>query len=117
MIEGKIQASTQQVKLLKDELDVLQDNITALETRVVRIPQVEQGLISLNRDYEAVKRKYDQLVGNTMQAELAESLEQGRKAERFSLLEAPILPDQPHSPDRKKLLGGGPPRPQGCRWL
>ena len=42
-----------------------------------------------------------------MQAELAESLEQGRKAERFSLLEAPILPDQPHSPDRKKLLGGG----------
>ena len=107
VIEGKIQASTQQVKLLKDELDVLQGNITALETRVVRIPQVEQGLISLNRDYEAVKRKYDQLVGNTMQAELAESLEQGRKAERFSLLEAPILPDQPHSPDRKKLLGGG----------
>ena len=106
-LESRISSSRKQRSLLQSELVKLRENISELEEKVVQIPQVEQGLISLNRDYQAVQAQYQQLVGSTMQAQMAESLEQGRKAERFSLLEAPVIPDQPHSPDRKKLLGGG----------
>ena len=97
---------------LKSELQVLhlqRKNVTQqidkVEERILRIPQVERGLISLNRDYETVKRQYDLIVGNSMQAQLAENLEEGRKAERFSILEPPQLPERPFKPDRKKLLG------------
>ncbi|QGG80115.1 hypothetical protein GH975_05815 [Litorivicinus lipolyticus] len=107
VFESKISAAQKQRRLLRSELIQANENIAVLEAQIVRIPQVEQGLIALNRDYEAVQSQYEQLIGSTMQAQMAESLEQGRKAERFSLLEAPVVPDQPHSPDRKKLLGGG----------
>ena len=97
---------------LKSELQVLHSqrkNVTLLigdiEEKILRIPQVERGLISLNRDYETVKRQYDLIVGNSMQAQLAENLEEGRKAERFSILEPPQLPELPFKPNRKKLLG------------
>ena len=107
LLMNKIAASEQQRRLLRQELVQVRESIEELEAKVVLIPQVEQGLIALNRDYRAVQAQYDQLVSSTMEAQMAESLEQGRKAERFSLLEAPVVPDQPHSPDRKKLLAGG----------
>ncbi|MGB0958011.1 MAG: GumC family protein, partial [Litorivicinus sp.] len=107
VFESKIEAARKQRVLLRNELVESEADIARLEAQIVKIPQVEQGLIALNRDYEAVQSQYEQLVGSTMQAQMAESLEQGRKAERFSLLEAPVVPDQPHSPDRKMILGGG----------
>lgn len=90
VLQNKIAASQRQRVLLREELAEVRRNIAELEGKVVRIPQVEQGLIALNRDYEAVQTQYNQLVSSTMEAQMAESLEQGRKAERFSLLEAPV---------------------------
>lgn len=107
LTRSNIAASENNILLLTSELEKSRQAIEALEQRVVQIPQVEQGLIALNRDYQAVKAQYDQLVEGTMRAQMAESLEQGRKAERFALLEAPVVPDQPHSPDRKMVLGAG----------
>jgi len=106
-LQSKLNASDGQIKLLEKQLEKNQQQIRELEEKIIKIPQVERGLISLNRDYEAVKEQYDHVVGNTMQAQMAESLEQGRKAERFSILEPPLLPDQPYKPNRKKLLAMG----------
>lgn len=107
LLQSKLNASDGQIKLLEKQLEKNQNQIRELEAKIIKIPQVERGLISLNRDYEAVKEQYDHVVGNTMQAQMAESLEQGRKAERFSILEPPLLPDQPYKPNRKKLLAMG----------
>ena len=107
LLRSKLKASASQIELLETELSKNKEQIEELEEKIIKVPQVERGLISLNRDYEAVKGQYDQIVGNTMQAQMAESLEQGRKAERFSILEPPLLPDQPHRPDRKKILALG----------
>lgn len=107
LIERKISATNSQINLLSQQLSKINIQIQELETKILKIPQVERGLLSLNRDYVAVKGQYDEIVSNTMQAQMAESLEQGRKAERFSILEPPLLPDQPYKPDRKKLLVAG----------
>ena len=42
-----------------------------------------------------------------MEAKLAESLEQSKKAERFSLLEPPVIPEKPIKPNRKKITAMG----------
>lgn len=107
LVDTKIKTSSAQLALLKQQLEKNKVQIEDLEDKIIQIPQVERGLISLNRDYEVVKEQYDRVVSNTMQAQMAESLEQGRKAERFSILEPPLLPDQPHKPNRKKLLAAG----------
>jgi hypothetical protein len=39
-----------------------------------------------------------------MQAQVAEQLERGRKAERFTLIEPPIFPEKPYRPNRAVIL-------------
>ncbi|WP_419810563.1 GumC family protein [Bacterioplanoides sp.] len=107
LVDTKLKSSAAQLNLLKQQLEKNKIQIEDLEEKIIQIPQVERGLISLNRDYEVVKEQYDRVVSNTMQAQMAESLEQGRKAERFSILEPPLLPDQPYKPRRKVLLAAG----------
>lgn len=107
LVDTKLKSSNAQLALLKQQLEKNSMQIEELEGKIIKIPQVERGLISLNRDYQVVKDQYDRIVSNTMQAQMAESLEQGRKAERFSILEPPLLPDQPYKPNRKKLLAAG----------
>lgn len=75
-----------------------------IQNRIIKIPQVERAFVSIKRDYDAKLAQYESIVGKTQSAEMAESLEQQRKAERFTLLEPPIIPTAPAEPDRKKLL-------------
>ncbi|WP_432472303.1 hypothetical protein [Amphritea sp. HPY] len=107
VVAAKIASANTQIALLRKQLAKADQQIAELEGKIIKIPQVERGLLALNRDYRTVQEQYEQIVGNTMQAKMAESLEQGRKAERFSILEPPLLPDQPYKPDRKKFLGVG----------
>jgi hypothetical protein len=44
------------------------------------------------------------MLGKRMTAQVAENLEGGQKAERFTVLDAPTLPETPIRPNRKKLL-------------
>lgn len=107
IVKQKISSSNRQLTLLGQQLRKTNNEIRELEKKVLTIPDVERGLLTLNRDYKSVKGQYDHVLNNTMQAQMAESLEQGRKAERFSILEPPQLPDQPYSPDRKQLMAAG----------
>lgn len=107
VLASKMATSNTQIASLRRQLSKNEMQITDLEATIIKIPQVERGLLALNRDYRTIREQYEQIVGNTMQAKMSESLEQGRKAERFSILEPPLLPDQPFKPDRKKFLGAG----------
>lgn len=101
---SKINALETKRKFLRDEMAEVETKISSLEEKIIKIPQVEQGLVALNRDYQAVKTQYERLLANTMKAQMAENLEQDLKAERFSLVEPPILPDRPFKPDIKKMI-------------
>lgn len=74
------------------------------EQQLLKVPQVERGLITLMRDHEGAKNKYEEIRAKQLNAKIAESLEGENKAERFSLLEPPVFPDKPAKPDRIKIL-------------
>jgi len=102
-IQAKISSSQSKMESLKKQRNELHRDIKDMQERIIQIPQVERGLKALNRDYINTKLRYDQMSSKEMEAKLSESLEEGRKAERFSILEPPLLPDKPHKPNRKKL--------------
>ena len=100
-----------QIETLKNDINVLQKNrkeqvekLESAEARIIKIPQVEQGFKSINRDYKSKQEQYDNMVRKLQDAEVAESLETGRKAERFSILEPPYLPSSPAKPNRILLM-------------
>ena len=100
VIPGKLAA-------LKQQRDKLQQKMTDLENRISQIPQVARGLSALQREYDLALKEHDSLKEKQQSAVLAESLEIDRKAERFTLLEPPLLPERPEKPNRLKILAMG----------
>lgn len=49
-------------------------------------------------------KKYEEIRAKQMSARISENLEQENKAERFALLEPPLMPEKPIKPNRKKSL-------------
>lgn len=103
-VEAKISAANARVASLAQQQKALRARMGQYEGQIVQTPQVERGLTTLMRDYENAKNKYDEIRAKQMNAQIAENLEQENKAERFSLLEPPLMPDRPIKPDRKKLV-------------
>jgi succinoglycan biosynthesis transport protein ExoP len=77
------------------------------DARLLQIPEVEREYHDLTRDYDNAKTRYKEVKQKQMQAEVSQELEQGRKAERFSLGEPPNLPERTFSPNRTAIALGG----------
>ncbi len=78
--------------------------IVALEARLASSPGVERDYAALLRDLDNEQLKYREVRQKQMEAQLAQNLEEGRKGERFTLIEPPLAPEEPTSPNRKLLL-------------
>ncbi|PHR00362.1 MAG: hypothetical protein COB29_15860, partial [Sulfitobacter sp.] len=105
----KIRISANENSIQKYQIDLtkLRKKITTIEARVLKTPEVERGLITLKRDHTEIFQKYSELQAKQGKAQLAQNLEQEKKAERFILLEPPILPTEPVWPDRLKIVAIG----------
>lgn len=88
----------------KAERRALRAEIKDMKERILEIPQVERALVSLNREYTLKEKQYGMLITKARSAEVSESLEEGRKAERFSVIEPPAKPVSPIKPNRLKLF-------------
>ena len=103
-VQAKIAATNSRIESLAAQTKTLRGRMGSYEQQLLQIPQVERGLITLMRDHESAKKKYEEIHAKQMSAKIAENLEGENKAERFSLLEPPAFPDKPSRPDRVKLL-------------
>jgi polysaccharide chain length determinant protein (PEP-CTERM system associated) len=103
-ILAKVEASNTRSASLQQQHAALRARIAELEKQIIQTPQVERALYTLMRDHENARRKFEEVRAKQIDAQMAESLEEENKAERFSLLESPLPPDSPIKPDRKKLI-------------
>ncbi|WXG56191.1 MAG: lipopolysaccharide biosynthesis protein [Candidatus Sedimenticola sp. (ex Thyasira tokunagai)] len=104
LLEARIAASNSNIASL-NALKIKQlKKLEMLEERVIKTPQVERGFKALGRDYENLQKKYAGLRTKQTEAQLSQSMEEQSKAERFSLLEPPVLPEKPIRPDRAKII-------------
>lgn len=106
-IESRMSAVRSQIQVLENQRNALRGRIGQLESQLLQAPQVERGIAVLTRDLDSTRQKYNEVIANVRTAQMAESLEDDQKAERFSLLEPPRTPEQPIKPDRKKMIALG----------
>lgn len=78
-----------------------------LRATIDRSPDVGGALGALERQREGLRKSLDDMTEKLAQARLSERLEQDQQAERFEVIEQPIQPQEPTSPDRPKLMGLG----------
>jgi predicted RNase H-like nuclease (RuvC/YqgF family) len=78
--------------------------LTELERRLESSPGVERDYTAMRRDLDNTQTKYREVRQKQMEAQLAQSLELERKGERFSLIEPPLVPEEPASPNRQMII-------------
>ncbi|WP_151669224.1 GumC family protein [Nitrincola schmidtii] len=106
-INLQIETLQRDLARLETQRERVEEEIAIYRERVSQTPQVQRGYDDLTRDYESELRKYNELRGNELQAEIAQNLESENKAESFTLLEPPQTPSEPVKPNRKKIMAMG----------
>jgi polysaccharide chain length determinant protein (PEP-CTERM system associated) len=86
------------------EIDRLKEQIKEYQRRVEAIPNREQELISLRRDYENIQESYNSLLNRKLEAEIAVNMEKKQKGEQFRIIDPARTPQRPVSPDLRRLF-------------
>lgn len=74
------------------------------QNRVTQTPLIQKQYQELTQDYEVSKATYENLRAKLADAEIGKNLEIDRKGERFTLIEPPLVPEEPASPNRPLVI-------------
>ena len=103
-LQSQIEAADGEIRSLKNKKAELKSKLADYEDRLVKAPQVEREYSTLSRDLQNETARYQEVRAKQMQAEIAQQLEQQSKGERFVIVEPPILPEEPVSPNRPAII-------------
>ena len=88
----------------ENKIEELRSQIRIYEERVEQTSEVELELRNLERDYNAVNDRFQNLLRRKLDAQLAEQLERRQQGEQFRVVDQAIPPDSPYSPDRNRIM-------------
>jgi len=94
-----------EIVALKRESANTARTIDQIQHKVERLPQREQEMISLSRDYDNIKKSYEELMAKKLDSQISQKLEEKQRGEQFKVLEPADLPKRPSKPNRLKVLG------------
>jgi polysaccharide chain length determinant protein (PEP-CTERM system associated) len=89
-----------EIQTLQKQRDQIGIQIGTLQSRVDATPIRAIELSKISRGYEITLRKYQDLLGKTLESELSENMEKKQEGERFQLLDAANFPLKPLRPNR-----------------
>jgi polysaccharide biosynthesis transport protein len=99
-IQAQLSAVQNDQRALATKVASLHEQADGYTKKVALTPAVEREYRELARDYENAQLRYQQVRAKQMEAQLAQNLETNRKGERFTLIEPPLPPEEPVSPNR-----------------
>jgi polysaccharide biosynthesis transport protein len=104
---GQVEANELEIATLSADEQRLKVAIAQAETRLGRMPEREQQLAAVQRDYELLKQEYADLKVKQQQSELSADVDRQQEGQHFQLIDPPTLPLAPSSPKRVKISLGG----------
>jgi uncharacterized protein involved in exopolysaccharide biosynthesis len=103
-LTAQVAAVDRDITVLQDRYNEIQGHIGRYQTRVEKIPEVEQELQSLERDYELISRYYSELLSRKLEAETAGAVERRWQEERFKILDPAQVAESPEFPKPSLFL-------------
>lgn len=103
----QLEAAQNKEVYLRESMRKLKLDLEEQELRIAKSPDVEQRYVDLQRDLANLEAKYQELRNKQIEAQISQNLEEEQKGERFTLLEAAVVPIKPESPNRPLIALGG----------
>jgi uncharacterized protein involved in exopolysaccharide biosynthesis len=92
------------IKQLRETQAGIPAQIAKYQRWVEAAPIREAEWNSLTRDYNELRRHYDQLVAQNLQAQSTQNIEQSQKGSKFKVVDSARLPEKPVKPNFLKIL-------------
>jgi polysaccharide chain length determinant protein (PEP-CTERM system associated) len=92
------------VASLRSRLGDAQERLSQLRGAAGRVPQVEAEMVQLNRDYDVLRKQYQELVGRRETANLSSNVDATARLAEFRLIDPPRVAPRPVFPNRSALL-------------
>jgi succinoglycan biosynthesis transport protein ExoP len=106
-IQATLSGTENDIKSLTGQIGKLQASVHDYETDVAGSPQVEREYHDLTRDLDNARLRYQEIRTKQGEARVAQSLESDRQGERFTLIDPPLPPEEPVSPNRPLIAIAG----------
>lgn len=104
LLRSKVSAIDSELRTTQVKRRELETRIERYEKLLSRAPQVERDYNALRLEHANVAEKYSDIRSKQREAEAASAVELEQKGQRFSLIEPPVLPTDPVSPNRPAIL-------------
>jgi polysaccharide chain length determinant protein (PEP-CTERM system associated) len=92
-----------QVASLRSQLEVKQAGLEQVRAVAGRMPHVEAEFSQLNRDYDVIRKNYDQMVARRESAKLGEKLDESAQLAEFRVIDPPAVSRWPVFPSKVYL--------------
>jgi uncharacterized protein involved in exopolysaccharide biosynthesis len=104
LIQAQLASTLNDLKSMRSTQASLKKRVEEIAGRLEKTPLMERQYLDLTRDRDNSVQKYHEIRSKLLEARVAEGLEADRKAERFSLIDPPALPERPEKPNRPAIL-------------
>lgn len=85
------------------DIDRLKSEAAEYQRRVDALPGHQSELVAITRDYDTVKKIYENLLGKKEDSRISANLERQQVGEQFKILDPARLPERPYSPNRIRM--------------
>jgi polysaccharide biosynthesis transport protein len=102
-----IEAAANDIQALKRQKAELGEKLKMYRQRLEEAPKVEQEYLALARNYENAHKKHQEIMDKILEARIAEGMEESQKAEKFTIIDPAVYPEQPVSPKRGLIFLAG----------
>nr|MBL0717553.1 hypothetical protein [Desulfobacterales bacterium] len=103
-LSTQIETTEMEIETLPKKNEALKIKLKDYEQRLELAPQVELEYKLLTRDYDNAWQRYQETLHKQMLAKSAEAMEKSQKGQRFTIIDAAILPEKPYKPNRIAIV-------------
>lgn len=103
----KVAGIDRQVEVFKKQRVELRDAVNAINKALSQAPEVQNKLVLMDRQREGTQKGLEEIRSKLTEAERGLSLIKTQQAERFEVIEQPIVPQEPSWPNIPKYLALG----------
>ncbi len=106
-LKAQLTATLSDLTAIDSQMHELRARIARYQNELAASPALEKEYSQLTSEYETARLKYQEVRTKQMEAQVGQNLEADRKGERFTLIEPPLPPEEPVSPNRRLILALG----------
>ena len=103
-ISTQIDTAQMEIEALMEERKRLKAMTADYQNRLELTPQIESEYKLLVRDYDNARIRYQETLNKLMEAKTAQLLEKGQKAQRFTIIDPAVFPEEPYKPNRLAII-------------